>query len=84
MKIILLKKLIKENHAVKYLNRYVTIFDYTDKTLIVLSATTGGVSIISFISFVGVSVGIASASFILIFSQTTGIVKELLNMTRKK
>ena len=28
------------------LNKYVTIFDYTDKNLIVLSATTGGVSII--------------------------------------
>ena len=28
------------------LNKYVTIFDYIDKILIVLSATTGGVSII--------------------------------------
>ena len=27
-------------------NRYVTIFDYIDKVLIVLSATTGGISII--------------------------------------
>ena len=68
----------------KKFSKYITAFDYIDKILIVLSATTGGVSIISFTSFVGVSVGIASASFILIFSQTTGIVKELLNMTRKK
>ena len=32
----------------KKLNKYVTIFDYIDKILIVLSATTGHVSIISF------------------------------------
>ena len=51
---------------------------------IVLSATSGGVSIISFTSIVGAPVGIASASFTLIFSLTTGIVKKLLNITRKK
>ena len=51
----------------KKLNKYVTIFDYIDKILIVLSATTGGISIISFIRNIGVSVGIVSASFTLIF-----------------
>ena len=30
----------------KKLNRYVTIFDYKDKILIILSATTSGISII--------------------------------------
>ena len=35
------------------LNKYVTIFDYTDKILIVLSATTRRVSIISFTSIIG-------------------------------
>ena len=34
--------------------------------------------------FIGAPVGIASASFTLIFSLTTGIIKKLLNMTRKK
>ena len=68
----------------KKLNKYVTTFDYIDKILIVLSATTGGVSIISFTSIIGAPVGIASASFTLIFSLTTGIVKKLLNITRKK
>ena len=34
--------------------------------------------------FTGAPVGIASASFTLIFSLTTGIIKKLLNMTRKK
>ena len=69
----------------KKLSRYVTIFDYIDKILIVLSATTSGVSIISFTSnTIGESVGIVSASFTLIFSLTTGIIKKLLNMTTNK
>ena len=68
----------------KKLNKYVTTFDYIDKILIVLSATSSGVSIISFTSIVGSPVGIASASFTLIFSLTTGIVKKLLNITRNK
>ena len=38
-----------------------------DKTLTTLSATTGGVFIISFTSIAGVLVGIASASFTLFF-----------------
>ena len=44
------------------LNKYVAVFDYTDQALIVLSATSGGVSIISFTSIVGAPVGIASPS----------------------
>ena len=68
----------------KKLNKYVTIFNYIDKILIVLSATSGGVSIISFLSVIGASAGIASASLTLIFSLTTGIVKKLLDITRKK
>ena len=66
------------------LNKYITAFDYIDKVLIVLSATSGGVSIISFASAIGVPVGIASASFTLIFSLTTGIVKKVLDIARKK
>ena len=59
----------------KKLNRYVTIFDYIDKILIVLSATIGEISIISFTTTIGAPVGIASASFTLIFSLTTGSLK---------
>ena len=55
----------------KKLNKYVTIFDYIDKILIILSATTGGISIISFASIIGVPAGIASVS-------------HLLSTTRKK
>ena len=54
------------------------------KVLIALSATSGGVSIILFTSIIGAPVGIVSAIFPLIFSLTTGMVKKLLNITRKK
>ena len=68
------------------LSKYVAVYiiDYIDQALIVLSATSGGVSIISFTSIVGTPVGIASASLTLFFSLTTGIVKKLLNITRNK
>ena len=68
----------------KKLSKYVAAFDYIDQALIVLNATSGGVSIISFTSIVGAPVGIASASLTLFFSLTTGIVKKLLNITGKK
>ena len=68
----------------KKLSRYVAAFDQIDKILIVLSATTGRVSICSFTSAVGAPAGIASASFTLVFSLTEGIVKKLLSTTRNK
>ena len=68
----------------KKLSKYITAFDYMDKILIVLITTSGGVSIISFTIVVGAPVGIASASFTLIFSLTTGIIKKLLSITRNK
>ena len=78
------QEIIQRKSYSKKLNKYVTAFDYIDKVLIVLSATSSGVSIISFTSIVGAPVGIASASFTLIFSLTIGIVKKLLNITRNK
>ena len=68
----------------KKLSKYLAFFDYIDQTLIIVSVTSGGVSIILFTSIVGAPVGIASASFTLFFSLTTGIVKKLLNITRNK
>ena len=65
LKTVFIKKIIKENHVVKI--KYVTTFDYIDKILIILSATSSGVSIISFTSIIGAPVGIASASLTLIF-----------------
>ena len=68
----------------KKLTKYVAVFDYIDQALIVLSATSGGVSIISFTGIVGAPVATASASLTLFFSLTTEIVKKLLNIRRKK
>ena len=50
----------------KQLNKYIAAFDYIDK--IVLSETSGGLSIISFASVIGAPAGIASAIFTLVFS----------------
>ena len=55
-----------------------------DNILIVLIATTGGISIISFTSTTGVPFGIVSASFTLIVSITTRITKKLLITAIKK
>ena len=40
--------------------------------------------IISFTTVIGAPVGIASVSFTLIFSLTTGLIKKLLSITRSK
>ena len=80
----LINEINQQKSYSKKLNRYVTFFDYIDKILIFLSATAGGISIISFASTIWAPVGIASASFTLIFSLTTGIIKKLLDITRKK
>ena len=68
----------------KKLSKYIAGFDYIEKTSIVLSATTRRISIISFTSIIGVPIGITSASFSLVFSLETGIVKKRLVITRNK
>ena len=74
----------QQNSYRKKLNRYVTIFDYIVKILVILNATTGGILIISFTTAIGAPVGIASATFTLTFSLTSGITKKLLNITINK
>ena len=44
----------------KKLDKYIPASDYFDKTLIFLSATSGGISIISFLKVIGVPAEIAS------------------------
>ena len=68
----------------KKLNKYVSFFYYFDKSLIVLSVTSGRVSIASFSTVIRIPVGITSASLSLAFSLCTGIVKRLLKATRNK
>ena len=68
----------------KKLSKYIAAFDYTDKILIVLSATTGSVSIASFATVVGTPLGIINASLNLVFCLTTEVVKKLLKTRNKK
>ena len=76
---------IREREAVvKKLSKYTAPLDYADKTLIVFSATSGGISIISFINVTGIPAGVISATLTLVFSLTTGIIKKVLKETRKK
>ena len=53
-------------------------------SLIVLLVTSGGASIASFATLIGIPVGITSASLSLVFSLCTGLVKKLLKVTRNK
>ena len=68
----------------KKLSKYISFFDYFDKSLIVLSVTSSSISIATFSTVIAVPVGIASASLILAFSLCTGLVKKLLKETRNK
>ena len=68
----------------KRLSKYFASFDYFDKCLIALSATTVSIFIASFATIIGAPVGIASVSFGFKFSISTGIVKKLLTTTRNK
>ena len=61
------QKINQRKSCSKKLNKYVATFDYIDKISIILSATSSGVSIISFTSIIGAPIGIASASLTLIF-----------------
>ena len=68
----------------KSLVNILLFLDYFDKSLIVLSATSGIISITWFAAFIGAPVRIASASFSLAFSISTVIVKKLFKTTRNK
>ena len=69
---------------VKKISKYIVAFDYADKLFIPLSASFDALSIVSHAMVVGIPVGVAGASLTLIFTVTTGVVKKLLNITRKK
>ena len=49
------------------LSKYIASFDYFVKFLIVLSATSGSISISSFATVIGAHIGIASASLSIAF-----------------
>ena len=76
---------IKERKdIVKKISKYIVAFDYADKVFITLSASFGTLSIVSHATVVGMPVGIAGASLTVTFTVTTGVVKKILNIMRKK
>ena len=76
---------IKERKdIVKKISKYIVAFDYADKLLSMLSASFDTLSIVSYATVVGIPVGIAGTSLTVIFTVTTGAVKKILNITRKK
>ena len=73
---------IKERELMsKKLSKYISFFDYFDKSLIIFSVTSGGVSIASFATVIGIPVGITRTSLSLAFSLCTGLVKKLIKAT---
>ena len=66
------------------ISKYIAAFDYADKLFIMLSASFDTLSIMSYATVVGIPVGIAGTSLTVIFTVTTGAVKKILNITRKK
>ena len=70
LKIILLLGLKKELMS-KEFSKYIASFNHFEKSLIVLSVTTGSISIASFATVIGAPVGVVSASFNLAFSVST-------------
>ena len=71
----------------KRLSKYIASFAYFDKFLIVLSATSGIISITSFATVIGTPVGIASSSLSLALKRTGNIKKKhnkIVMLTRSK
>ena len=68
----------------KRLSKHIASFHYFDKSLIVLSVTTGCFSIASFVTVIGAPLGIVAARISHAFSVFTGIVKKLWKTTRNK
>ena len=67
----------------KKLSKYIAAFDYID-TLIVLSARSGGIGIISFTSVIGIPAGIANCKFYFNIFFKYRDNKKKLKVTRKK
>ena len=61
----------------KRASKYIASFDVFDKSLFVLFATCGRISISSFATVIRAPFGIAIASFSFAFSMSPGVVKKI-------
>ena len=67
----------------KTLTKYIAAFDYSDKTLLVLSTASGGVPIASF-STVNAPVGLKSGSLSFLFSVLGFLLQKAFKKMEKK
>ena len=65
-------------------SKYIAFFYYFDKSSIVMSVTTGCISIASFATVIGAPVGIISANVSPAFSISTELIKKILKTARNK
>ena len=71
---------IKERELMsKRISKYIASFEYLDKSLIVLSVTTGSISIASFATVIGKPIGIISASCTCIYNYYRNCKKTIKN-----
>ena len=84
MKTSFIKRLTKENHAVKIKQICCCFWLHRQDFNCFLSATSERICIIYSASAVGAPIGIVGASFTLIFSLTTGIVKKTTKHNKKQ
>ena len=68
----------------KRLSKCIASFDNFDNSLVVLSVTTGSISIASFATVIGAPEEIVSVSFSLAFLIFTGIMKNWLKTKRNR
>ena len=67
----------------KTLIKYISSFDYFNKSLIALPVTTGSISIASFATVIGAPAGIVRTSLSHVCSIFTGLVKKNVNNNKK-
>lgn len=89
-KVCFIAKICQRNAMSKTLNilpwirKYITVLDYFDKHLLVLSATSCGVSIATCTTVIDVPGGITCASLSFMFSISNGIAIKTFENNRKK
>ena len=64
-------------------SKYISFSAYFGRSLIVLSVTSGSISIVSFATVIGIPIGITSASLGLAFSLRTVLVKTIIKSNKK-
>ena len=67
----------------KTFNKYIILFDYSDKTMLALSCEGSVASLQYFTTVIRIPVGIGSASFILVFLINNCIIFEEMGMKKK-